>query len=116
MLDGVRRRLPDDEIGGGFDLGRQPPGSVDREVDWDGRPLREHAERCFEAALGQLGRMNAVGESAEFLYGIFEIGKGGPDKTAGLSRMVPDRVPRVRQLQSDRDELLLGTVVEVSLD
>src|SRR5262249_49630600 len=116
VLDGVRRCLRGDEIRGGFDLRRHPFCVVHRDVDWDGRPPRKRAKSCLEAALGELGGMDAMGEPPEVVYGSLKAGKSGRDEAAGLRRLVRDQVLRVRELQRDRDELLLGAVVEIALD
>jgi hypothetical protein len=60
--------------------------------------------------------VDALGEPPQFLDRILEVGLGSGNEPARLGRLLLDHTPRVLELQRDRDELLLCTIVEIALD
>ena len=60
--------------------------------------------------------MDAAGELAQLLEGELELAPGGIEQLARERRVAVELAPREAQLDRERDEPLLGAVVEVALE
>ena len=78
-------------------------------------PLGQRVQRDVEAVL-QRGRMDAAGELAQLLQRLGQLVARGAHELLGLLRVATDLAPDQRELQRERDQPLLGAVVQVALD
>ena len=116
VLGGVGQRLADDEVGGGLDLVGEAP--IDRHVQMcrKRRAAAEFVERGREPALGEQRRVDAVGQLAQLRERERERFAGLAHERSGRRRLARELCLEQPERHRDRDEPLLGAVVEVALD
>jgi hypothetical protein len=95
---------------------RQPPGHLDIQVNRDRSAAGERLQRRVQAALGEHGRMDAAGVLAQFVEGAGQPGAHPPQIRAQVGQVSWHGGLRHPQLQGQRDQALLGAVVQVTLD
>ena len=76
--------------------------------------MRQGFKGWSEAAVGEQRRVDAAGERAEAGERVCELGTGGVQELN--SRGVRDPGLKELQIEGERDELLLGAVVEVTFE
>ena len=117
VLDGVRERLAGEEVSGGLDLRRQPllEGPLDPHVER--RASRERLERPAQPLLREDGGMDAAGELAQLGDGHLQLlDRAGEDSLEVGIHAAPEAPLGRTELERERDETLLGAVVDVALD
>ena len=115
VLDHVRQRLRDHVVRGRLDGLRQlDRGRLD--LDGDRQPGGERLERRGEAAVGEDGRMDAASELAQLVERGGELLARGLEHRLGRRRVAADLRLGEAQRERERDEPLLGAVVEVPLE
>ena len=107
----VRQRLGHDEVCGRFD------GGMETAVDDVGnhrnrRPFRERIDRRGEPRFREDRRVDATGESADLSDRGLQLGRGRVEQSGRFRR----RLLRDLEPHRERDEALLGTIMEVALD
>ena len=115
VLDDVGEALGDDEVGGGLHRWRQPPLELEVALDLDRRALDEHVDRRHEAVVGQHGRVDAARELAQLRERGSEL-VGQLLNGVGQLGLVLEPGTQQPEVERERDELLLGAVVQVALD
>ena len=113
VLGDVGERLRGDEVDRQLDGLGQALGRLARHGRGDRRPARERAQRGGEAVL-EHGGVDAARELAQLCHRLRELVARGRDELL-RRRVVAEAVAEQPELQRDRDEPLLGTVVQVAL-
>ena len=119
VLGDVRERLGHDEIGRRLDRRRQPPIRDGADRGRHRRPLGEGRDRVGQAGLGQDRRVDPAGELAQLLDRELELRRGlvgRGDRLGVLAGPSGEPSPDAAQRERDRDEPLLGAIVEVALE
>ena len=111
VLRDVRQGFRDDVVGGDRDV-RVERRVRDVELDRDRRAGDHDPQRSRKATLRQRGRMDALRERAELLHRLGEL----LDRHVHRLRLVDEPALRSPQLQQQRQQPLLRSVVEVSLE
>jgi len=116
MLGHVRQRFGHDVVGGHLDPLGQPPLGSKLQLDRDRATAGQGPQGRPQAALGQDRRVDAAGELAQLLQR--PIHAGGDPVQLGRQLLQPGRDRRLggAELQGQRDQPLLGPVVQVALD
>jgi len=81
-----------------------------------GRAPREGPQGGGETALGQLCRMDSVGQALQLCDCLAKVGVRGSEQSRRVGRRGADQAPGAFQSHRDGDELLLGAVVQVAFD
>jgi hypothetical protein len=116
VLDRIRERLGDHVVHRDLDGLGQPALDVDIELDRYRRTAAQRPERRDQAPLRQDRGVNAVGDLSQ----LFE----DAGQLLGHMRQLAFELPELRrhrplqrtQLEPERDEPLLGAVVQITLD
>jgi len=116
VLRDVRERFRDDVEDRHLDRARQRPVEVDLELDRDARALGQRLERGREAAIGEDRRMEAARQLAELLKGERELLARTAEDRRGSVRIDPELRLGEPEGERERDEALLGAVVEVPFE
>ena len=113
VLDDVRQRLRDEEVGGELDGVGQP--LADRSLDRDGqrRPPRERLDRRLEPLLAEERRVDPAGELAQLGDRLLDLVLRAREHVRVGRVAARGREP---ERDGERDEPLLRAVVEVALD
>src|SRR6266545_5408145 len=115
VLRRIRERLRDDVVRRHLDGLRQPHLGLQGELDRDRRAARERLERRPEPALGEDRRMDPESHLTELVehavQSLHDVRQLGPV----LAKLWRHRRLRCAQLECERNELLLGAVVEIAL-
>ena len=116
VLGDVRERLGHDVVRGRLDLGRH--ALLRQRVDRDRyrRAAGDGLERRREPAVGEDGRVDAAGQLAQLLQRRRELLAGRLQKRVRRVGVGVEPRPSEAQRKRERDEPLLGAVVEVSLE
>jgi hypothetical protein len=115
VLGDVGQRLGDHEVGRGLDRLGQP---LARDLDDLDRQRRAHGERLdggLQPAVGEHGRVDPAGELAQLLERTRELLLRGGDHLARPVGGLADLVLGDPKGEAERDEALLGAVVQVAL-
>ena len=116
VLGHVRERLRDDVEDRHLDRAREPLVEVDFQLDRNRRALRERLERRFQAAVAEDRRVEATRKLAQFLERERELlPRAGEDARGRLGLRTKLRLGEPER-ERQRDEPLLGTVVEIPLE
>ena len=114
MLDRVGEALAGDEVGGGLEPAVEPL-TRRLHLDPDRHTSGELAKRRTEPSV-ELGWRESVRELAQFVDRERHFGERAVERDTGaLGRGRAELVLCVTQRQPDRDEPLLGSVVEIAL-
>ena len=108
--------LGDEEVSGCLHRGREPLLREVAERDRDGAVLSECFHRGGQPLLGQDRGVDAVGQLAELANGqpqfaVCLVDQAGEPRGGGRAGLGAGQAER----QGERDELLLGAIVQVSL-
>ncbi len=115
VLGDVRERLGDHVVGGDLDRVGRALGGVEGELDGDRRPLRQGLDRRLEAVIGEHGRVQAARQLPQLGERRRELlRRPGHRRMRGRGALV-DQAVGDAQADRERDEPLLGAVVEVAL-
>jgi hypothetical protein len=114
VLGDVGQALGDHEVGDRLDRGWRTARQVHGQPDRDRHPRRNARQRRVQAAVLQHGRVQAADQVAEFGQGRLGVLVGFGQ---GLLRLLGGFGvdPGQAQVHGQRDELLLGAVVQVPL-
>ena len=116
VLVRVLQRLEDAEVDRALHLGREAPDVVRHEVDPDLRAHRDVAQRVVEPAVGEHRRVDAVRERPQLLERLVDLVLELAQALDAALGIPPDDLLRQLELDPQRDEPLLGAVVQVALD
>ena len=113
VLGDVRQRLGDDEVGRRLHRAGQALG--ERAVEFDGHrgAAGQRFERRVQSALGEHRGMDARGQIAQLLHRLLRVGERAVDELLGAVRVRVERLAGELELDHQRDEPLLGAVVQV---
>ena len=114
MLHGVGQPLACDEVGRGLELLRKALSvrpHLNRQRSAGGQLPESRGEPRVE-----LRRPDSAGELLELAGSDVDLPNRAVDRLAGLLRRVAQLVLRVAQREADRDQPLLGPVVQVALE
>ena len=115
MLGDVRDRLGDDVVDGRLDLLGEPLlGQLD-ELDGERRARQDRLQRRAEAAVGEDRGVDAARQLAQLVERARELGLRLDEQAEDVVGAALERALGEPQLQRERDEALLGAVVEVAL-
>ena len=115
VLGGVCERFEDDEVRGRLNGQGEVPAAVDVERNGHGRAVGDGGKGGLEAAIGEDAGMDSARELAELLERGIELGARDLE-LAGRRGVWLDTRFETSKDQRNRDEPLLGAVVEVALD
>ena len=93
----------------------QPRPGLDDQLRRHRRPQDQRLQRGLQSLL-QRGRMDSPRELTQLGQRLRELVAGAGHELLGVARVVADAALDQRELQRQRDEALLGTVVQVALD
>ena len=118
VLGDVGERLGDDEVGGGLDRRRRAVGERDVDLDRHRAAGGERRQRGVEPTVGQHRRVDAAHEVAQLADRQLGLLVGADDQLGGAGRVAARLEPLTghAEVHRQRDEALLGAVVEVALD
>ena len=113
MLGRVGQRFGDDKVGRDLDRLRETARGAHVEFDRDRGAAGECFQRRPQSAFGEDGRVNAACELAQIIESGVESGRDAVQLPGEIGRR--GRL-RLAQLQRQRDQPLLGAVVQVALE
>jgi hypothetical protein len=115
VLEDVRERLGDQVVRRHLHRFRRSPPGLDEELDRERRSRGQRRERRGETAIAEDGRMDAASEVTQLLQRGGELGASLREQLflLGAGRQETREQP---QPHRERDEPLLGAVVEIALE
>ena len=116
VLDRVRERLGDGEVGGGLDGRGMSVGDVDRQRHRHGRARDERRDRRLKPAVGEDRRTDPAREVAELLEGLGGATRASASSALTASGSGLQRLLGAAEAHSEGDEPRLRAVVQVALD
>ena len=116
MLHRVLERFDTDEVHGALDLNRVAGHADGGDVRGQRHPVRQRTQRHVEPTVGQDRRVHAPGECSQLFQCLVDLGSERPDLRDAGDRVAVHHRFGDRQLDAQRDEPLLGTVMEVVFD
>ena len=116
VLAHVGEALGHDEVGGGLHLVREALLGRLEDLDRHGRARGEILQRGAQATVGQDRRVDAAREVAQLLEREVRLLPRAADQLGSLRVALLGTSLRHAQIEGERDEPLLGAVVEVALD
>ena len=114
VLGDVGQRFGDDEVGRGLDRAREPFRQPALELDRHRRAAGERLQGGVQPALGEHGGMDARREIAQLVDRLPGVGERAVDELASAVDVGGEALARELELDHQRDEPLLGAVVEVA--
>ena len=114
MLADVGQALGHDVVDGHLDRLGQPLGEVDPQVDRHRRPGGHRLERHREPAAGEQRRLQPVRQVAQLVDGRADLLPGVVDPSRDV-RVGAQAALDQGELDRERDQPLLGAVVQVAL-
>lgn len=116
MLGDIGQRLGDHEVGDRLHRGRHPPLQPDVEADRQRGAGRDAGERRIQPAVLQHHRMQAADQVAQLGDGGLGLLMGVDDHLHRLGRHVLEGLAGQAEVHRQRDQPLLGAVVQIPLD
>src|SRR4051812_801417 len=116
MLRRVRERLCGDEVEGALHDRRERGELAEHDRDVECRAPRERAHRRLEPALAEDRGVDSLRELAQLAERLLQLRLGLLQQALGTSRVAREQRADEPETQRERDEALLGAVVQVALD